>query len=141
MVVVCPPPSRATFKISELWYRNRGLPISPPLAAGYPPYEENRKALLPSVAKPSVSALKGGDSPFPIGNGLRSRKKCKRPCLHFFLCKAASMPPRPYSDTDGRTMPAQSRATFMISVLCPTADVNEKPSPNSLRSEASSTAL
>ena len=28
-----------------------------------------------------------------------------------------------------RTMPAQSRLTFKISVLCPTADVNKSPSP------------
>ena len=28
-------------------------------------------------------------------------------------------------------MPAQSRLTFKISVVCPTADVNKKPSPNS----------
>ena len=40
LVVVSPPRSRATFKISVLRYRNRGLSISPPLVAYYPPYED-----------------------------------------------------------------------------------------------------
>ena len=49
-----------------------------------------------------------------------------------FFCRSGGiLPPRPHTTTDGRTMPAQSRLTFKISVLCPTADVNKKPSPNS----------
>jgi len=83
-----------------------------------------------TVAKPPWCA-KGGDTPLPVGNGVRSRKNRKLPVCDFFCCQAASMPPRRYSDTAGRTMPAQSRLTFKINELCPTVDVNKKSSPNS----------
>jgi len=36
--------------------------------------------------------------------------------------------PAPIPIQAGRTMPTQSRATFIIIVLCPTADVNKSPS-------------
>jgi hypothetical protein len=126
-VVVCPPRSRATFKISVLGYRNSGVQYHPPLPRATP--LTKKIGGLRSLRSQSLhGTLKGGDSPFPIGNGLRSRKKCKRPCLHFFLLSGGVLPPRRYSDTAGRTKPAPSRLTFKLSVLCPTADVNKNPS-------------
>jgi len=82
-----------------------GLNNIPPLAAGYPPYEEKRWALLPTVAKPPWCA-KGGDTPLPVGNGVRSRKNRKLPVCDFFCYQAAYYArPEPINLQDKRTMP------------------------------------
>jgi hypothetical protein len=139
MVVVCPPRNRAPFKISELWYRNSGSQYHLPLSRTTP-LTKTRGGLCSLRSQSLHGTLKGGNTPLPVGNEVRSRKKRKHRVCIFFCCRAASMPPRRYSDTAGRTMPTQSRLTFKISVLCPTADVNKSPL-NFLRSKARSTAL
>jgi len=79
-----PTPSRATFKIIVLRYRNSGGQYHPPLSRTTP--LTKKIGGLCSLRSQSLhSALKGGDIPLPEGNGMRSRKKRKHPCLRFFL--------------------------------------------------------
>jgi hypothetical protein len=88
-----------------------GLYCPSPSPPGFPLSKEQLERFTPSAPygrsghKPNYQRLKGGGAAHSRSCGLRGRKKCKRPCLHFFLKQAASCRPA--------AVPAQR------GVLCP----------------------
>jgi len=87
-----PAQTRATLKPSEIRRRFDGANIvPPPCRRASPSYNANRLCLLPALPcgrsgrKPFINGSKGAVQRTPRGRALRRRKKCKRPCLHFFL--------------------------------------------------------
>jgi hypothetical protein len=79
-----------------------GLYCPSPSPPGFPLYQDTRLGLLspvitlrfiPSGRKPFINGSKGEGQPPARGRGPRGRKKRKRPCLRFFLCRSASCLP------------------------------------------------
>ena len=88
----CPSPSPRGFPRSK----DKAVGFAPPVAALPPPQ---------SLHQP----LKGGGTAPGRSRGPSGGKKRKHGSLRFFLCKAASMPPRQTAPADGCTMPARGR--------------------------------
>ena len=96
-----PALGRATFTPIVLRRRVRGgLHCPSPSPRGFPHYKDKAVGFAPPVAAlpPPQSLhqpLKGGGTAPGRSRGPSGRKKRKRPCLRFFLFKAASCRPAP----------------------------------------------
>ena len=105
-----PTHGRATIKPIVLRrLLNGGQHCPSPSPPGFPLYQDKRLGLLTPlryVRKPFINGSKGEEQPLPRGQGLQSRKKCKLPCLHFFLFQGGVLPLRHSVAVAGRTMPA-----------------------------------
>jgi hypothetical protein len=109
-----PAQGRSTFPISVVrWRCGGGLYCPSPSPPGFPLSKDKKEGFALSAPfgrsgrKPVLPRLKGGGAAPGRSRGPRSRKKRKRPCLRFFLCRSASCLPRRHTTTAGRTPPAR----------------------------------
>jgi len=98
LVVVCPPRAAQPSRLANYGIGTAAELYSPPLSRTTPLTKKIGRLCSLRSQSPH-GALKGGNTPLPAGNGVRSRKKRKLPVCVFFCRQAASMPPRRCSDS------------------------------------------